>query len=1161
MMRKNHSLKFSIGAFAIIAGMAILSAFSAYADNEQTLPEQQYLMTIAEKLTNKHSNVENSKQELTFKDVPKLRPKEVTFATWQDLLNWKPGARPDDDINRSSVPLASRYQGSLINKTANPEAQLQALSNMNSKAATRSSVGDEEFNAYAFDYWQYVHSMVYWDGLVPTPDVIDAAHRNGVPIYGSLFFNWSTKVEDQKRLLEAMKQDSDGSFPIAKKLAEIAKYYGYDGYFINQETWAGNLPGLPTKIRDFIIYLKEYSRSIGHPLTVSWYDAMLNNGKREYINGLNDQNDFYLKAREADKKIAADTLFANFNWTKSSIDESVKHAKTIGRNPYDVYAGLELQKGGSYKTDVNWNSLLDPLTKKLKTSLGLFASDTIISFGKTGEEYHRHENRFWTGFQGDPTVEQPANQKWRGISNLIADRTPITGTTFNTYFNTGHGRKWFVDGAISKDGPWNYRSVSGILPTWRWWIQSTGQKLNADYDFEQAFNGGNSLKFTGNLTEKTKQDIMLYSTKLEVKSTSKLRVSYRGGAGTTIQVGLATSPDYKTFEYRTLTLSSDNKWKTDTLDLSSLAGKTIYGIKLTVSNEQAVSNYQFNLGQLGIFDTDTAPSAPSNVVVKNKVIKTAREAEATLTFKASQGADYYEVYQEIGNKWKLVTGSSSTNIYLSKISRLISDRGESQRLKVVAVGKNGVRSTESIINFNWGLAADDTTDPKPEAPNVVLGAVVTGTSLGKTNKNEGPENMLTGTITGLSDKWSSSASQASVDIKLTQPRTIVRWVTEHAGAGGESVNDGLMNTKDFDLYYKDEAGKWKLAKSIRGNKAHVTDITLDRPITAQEWRLHVITSDNGTPWKAIRIYNWKMYESLNKETPNIPMQHTAIRDLGNNRIQVGFKNVPANTTVNLYDSKDATKPIATHKTTKMGNVIFKPIDFKKRPRVLYYRTQADGMDLSNRLAIIIPPRAGTEKPDKPQDDNPTKPSDADKMMTLVDKDGQIKVIGTAKALNGATQVKAQIPTETPPALKGKNYQLYDITLYNAKGEKVQVMSEVTVLMRSKGKVSKVYHVSNNKLENLPFTQNKDLTETTFKTAHFSQYAAVYENTKSENPDSTSQTKPSASNHSQQTNKSKNQSPTNKTALPSTGSTDSHLSLFGVGLIVFVYLGIIRKKEY
>ena len=100
---------------------------------------------------------------------------------------------------------------------------------------------------------------------------------------------------------------------------------------------------------------------------------------------------------------------------------------------------------------------------------------------------------------------------------------------------------------------------------------------------------------------------------------------------------------------------------------------------------------------------------------------------------------------------------------------------------------------------------------------------------------------------------------------------------DHAGAGGESVNDGLMNTKDFDLYYKDEAGEWKLAKAVRGNRAHVSDITLDSPITAQEWRLHVITSDNGTPWKAIRIYNWKMYEALDTESQNIPMAKVAAR--------------------------------------------------------------------------------------------------------------------------------------------------------------------------------------------------------------------------------------------------------------------------------------------
>ena len=54
--------------------------------------------------------------------------------------------------------------------------------------------------------------------------------------------------------------------------------------------------------------------------------------------------------------------------------------------------------------------------------------------------------------------------------------------------------------------------------------------------------------------------------------------------------------------------------------------------------------------------------------------------------------------------------------------------------------------------------------------------------------------MLNGTITSLSDKWSSAQLSGTVDIRLTQPRTIVRWVMDHAGAGGESVDDGKMNT-------------------------------------------------------------------------------------------------------------------------------------------------------------------------------------------------------------------------------------------------------------------------------------------------------------------------------------------------------------------------------
>ncbi|MCB6443208.1 hypothetical protein, partial [Streptococcus salivarius] len=81
------------------------------------------------------------------------------------------------------------------------------------------------------------------------------------------------------------------------------------------------------------------------------------------------------------------------------------------------------------------------------------------------------------------------------------------------------------------------------------------------------------------------------------------------------------------------------------------------------------------------------------------------------------------------------------------------------------------------------------------------------------------------------------------------------------------------------------------------------------------------------------------YESLDTETVNIPMKNAAARVLGNGHVQVGFKDVPAKTTVSLYDSSDATKPIATMTADKDGNLIFKPLAFAKLPSLLYYRSQ------------------------------------------------------------------------------------------------------------------------------------------------------------------------------------------------------------------------------
>ena len=62
------------------------------------------------------------------------------------------------------------------------------------------------------------------------------------------------------------------------------------------------------------------------------------------------------------------------------------------------------------------------------------------------------------------------------------------------------------------------------LPTWRWWVEHSEDSapLKGRYDFDQAYNGGNSLAFEGDLKANSSQNVMLYSTKIPVTETTKI---------------------------------------------------------------------------------------------------------------------------------------------------------------------------------------------------------------------------------------------------------------------------------------------------------------------------------------------------------------------------------------------------------------------------------------------------------------------------------------------------------------------------------------------------------------------------------------------------------------------------------------------------------------
>ncbi len=97
------------------------------------------------------------------------------------------------------------------------------------------------------------------------------------------------------------------------------------------------------------------------------------------------------------------------------------------------------------------------------------------------------------------------------------------------------------------------------------------------------------------------------------------------------------------------------------------------------------------------------------------------------------------------------------------------------------------------------MTVKDTSLPKPLAKYFVSGKTVIEYFFPKTEGVECIEFVECGTITSLSDKVFSSQLSGSGYLFDKATYRVVRWVMDHAGAGGESVRYGLEHYKDCAL--------------------------------------------------------------------------------------------------------------------------------------------------------------------------------------------------------------------------------------------------------------------------------------------------------------------------------------------------------------------------
>lgn len=687
---------------------------------------------------------EHEKEDLLLENQP-----EVPYWFPAQLLKWNPEEEQDLIFHKSTVPLAPRRDREsldTVNSTQNRDTKVMALSIMNSNTSGNLPHGGNTAQANVFSYWQYVDILVYWggssgEGLIvpPAADVVDAGHRNGVKVLGTVFMPQTAHGGRMEWLEDLLGREKGGVYPVADKLIQAARVYGFDGWFINQETEGTEEEPLTEehadRMKEFLVYFKAQAPE----LELIYYDSMTEEGKVGWQNALTEKNAAFLK--EGDRE-AADGMFVNFGWKdrvaggQELLESSVSLAAERGIDPYDLYAGVDLQSAG-YQTRVNWNLFEDP-EGGTYTSLGLYCPSWAFFSAEDMEDFRRRENMLWVNREGDPRAESKAESalEWRGISAYVAERTAVTSLPFVTNFSMGNGYSFFKNGYEISLADWNNRSLADILPTYRYSIENgTGNGLGADLDMEDAWYGGSSLLLSGAMDRDAESVIRLYSAALSVEEQMLFTVTARASGAEIALDAVLTLEDGSE-----VLLKGDkpvgDAWTEVAYDMSALAGKQIRAISFKMAADRDAEAAEIRLGNITMaeagtgrdmkvndlqimdseFDEDAmyagvrlSWTAEEDGADSGKASPEAAEEDGADSGKDSAGAGgvpcmaapvYYEIYRigQDGNRY--LTGVSNTeSFYLHGLQR---QAGEKQTvLEVVPVNCLLEEGSGAQVTLEW----------------------------------------------------------------------------------------------------------------------------------------------------------------------------------------------------------------------------------------------------------------------------------------------------------------------------------------------------------------------------------------------------------------------------------------------------------------------------
>lgn len=505
----------------------------------------------------------SASDSLPWMDSAKQGENEPTVRgfTAQQIADWRPETQPYAELLRSRIPLQERID-SFADTQANPNlsdaVQLFTVMGDYGNSFMDNPAYTNKFGVYTFNFWQYVDYLSFWHGTatayedrelydptlnwdqrwfeigclnVPNPAWTDAAHKNGVLSLAQMFF--SDNDRGMLTYQQMIVQDANGKFPVAEKLIEMAEYYGYDGYFFNQEETGarnGDAGSFNVKTEDFPAYRAFMARLMEAGLYINWYDAVGQTGSNTFARTINDTNVDWLYNRNTDEQIS-NSFFLDYRTNNGGVINLQDYLDDFNAQngtdftTYEVaFSGIE---AGRDKFTEQQNRYIDPqLTgpnNQPYASIAMLGADFVHheldsdlgnSDNGLATDAIRYDNDYqwmstvrerfwWTGPNIDPANSTKPTQQsdlgkavgadernWPGVSAFIAERSVLGNTNFYTNFNTGRGLRWYQNGTVSNDAEWSNLSIQDVPVTWQWWQDTAGTKLTLDYDYGSGYGLG-----------------------------------------------------------------------------------------------------------------------------------------------------------------------------------------------------------------------------------------------------------------------------------------------------------------------------------------------------------------------------------------------------------------------------------------------------------------------------------------------------------------------------------------------------------------------------------------------------------------------------------------------------------------------------------------------